>query len=105
MNQISNFRYSFKIGDIIVSCKPLGLDKLRLITERERGQIYYRTKASGKLLFKNGDYNLLMKLQNSSSRCQEIGFLIEAYNSSLRAYEFLWQGFFTLNDCEISLDR
>ena len=86
-----------------MACLPQELGKVKKTTEREKDQIFYRTKLSGNLVFKGADYALLLAVEQSVERCSEIKFVIEKKCAGF--WETDWKGYFSCNDVKWDLSR
>ena len=96
-------RYFVDIAGIRHPVTPLGADKLKLQTEREREQIFFRTKLSGQVVLEKNDFHLLYLVEQSADRCLELKFIVE--NDCAGFFEVVWQGYFSCNDVKWDLHK
>jgi hypothetical protein len=71
MKAIDQYRYILTVGALTRISTFNGVDNGKLTTERESGQIFYRTKYSGGGKFKDADFKLLKQAEQSLIRCDE----------------------------------
>lgn len=63
------------------------------------GAFYYRDKLPGEFEFSGVDFQRLWALENSTDRCQSVGFLLEGRANMYAPWALLWRGVFTCNEC------
>lgn len=94
--------YRFSLRDRTVSAtrvtQPVWKDDLALDYEREQGQMFFRTKMSGKLVFVGADAEWII----SRGYSHEIGVIVEKADGT--SITTVWTGHFYMTDCEVSLD-
>ncbi|WP_187260735.1 hypothetical protein [Pontibacter beigongshangensis] len=96
-------RYFLTIAAERLEVFPYEAHKLKLVTAREKDQIFYRTKLTGEAVFVKSDFDLLLAVEQSAERCLEIGFEIEKKCSGV--WEVVWKGYFSCNDVKWDLSK
>ena len=96
------YRFHITIGATTTQVTPLGFNSTHLVSEKERGQVFYRQKFGGQLTFIGDDYDLIWAVEQSDP-CERITLLIEKYNGT--AWVTYFDGYFSTSDGDFDLDR
>jgi hypothetical protein len=66
---------------------------------------YFRDKLSGPLTFREADYALLLGIEQSTDRCQDLYLLLDIRSYAGGPIVYTWVGTFTCNECEFIRPR
>lgn len=83
--------------------QTLGLSAVTLVTERESGQVFYRTKWSGDITFTGDDFTLFWQLSQKSC-CQSISVSLKRTGKTCTDATPYWKGVFSLSDLQFDID-
>lgn len=97
------FRFVLVVDGASFEVDPLGVDGVKLKSEREGENIFFRRKLGGTLKFIKADFSLLYALETSENRCGDIKLSIERLCGGL--YRPEWEGTLSLNEVKWNVSR
>lgn len=100
---MKRFRFILSVNGISTEVNPLGIDSVKLKSEPEGENIFFRRKFSGTLKLQKEDFALLYALEKSESRCNDILFNVEKLCGGI--YRLEWPGTFSLNEVKWNVSR
>lgn len=100
---IANFRFKLTLLGVERLASPLNTAGVKIKSEKEGANVFFRTKLSGSLRFIETDYDALNSLEQSSERCADVFFTVERYCGGV--YTPFWQGVFSLNEVKWNHSR
>lgn len=96
---MARYKWSFDVSGVLTECKPIIEDGTSLDYGQQSGEVFYRAKLNGSLLFRfEFDYIL-----NAGYNAEHI-VVLQRYDSDTDDFVDVWRGKFTLTDCEIDFD-
>ena len=96
---MARYKWSFDVSGVLTECKPIIDDGTSLDYGQQSGEVFYRAKLNGSLLFRfEFDY-----IMNAGYNAEHI-VVLQRYNSDTDDFVEVWRGKFTLTDCEIDFD-
>lgn len=95
---------SYTLNGTTYAADPLtqGLGSVVLVTQKEDGQVFYRTKWQGEISFVGGDFRLFWKLAQATC-CQVINVTLSRSGNNCGTTTH-WKGAFNLSDLKFDTD-
>lgn len=93
------YRWGFIEGGVFTECKPVVEDDTSLDFSQQSGEVFYRAKLNGSLLFRFEFDDILAKGYN-----YEHIVVLQYFDTNADDWAECWRGRFALTDCEIDYD-
>jgi hypothetical protein len=97
------YKFYVLLNSITREVTPLNADKLSLVTDKESGKIFFRTKLNGSPLFAGSDFEFFNQVEHSHSRCSTVEFHV--HKKCNGSYSLYWIGKFGMNSGKWNPDK
>lgn len=94
------YRWGFVEGGVFTECKPVVEDDTSLDFSQQSGEVFYRAKLNGSLLFRFAEFDSIL----SKGYNYEHIVVLQYYDENAADWAECWRGRFALTDCEIDYD-
>lgn len=101
--QRTDYRFTLTRDTDTFEATPIGFFDGNFKYEQQEGQLFFRMKYDGNLIFKGSDYAYFKTRYDLNAYCDLYEILIEKYDGS--NYVVFWSGYFSMTDCKFDFEK
>lgn len=103
--QRTDYRFTLTRDTDTFETYPAGFFDGSFKYEQQEGQLFFRVKYEGSLIFKGSDYAYFKTRYDLNEYCDIYEILIEKYDQSINNYVTFWTGYFSMLDGKFDFEK